>query len=75
VSKSGKRSESRRYVLHRLYLAQCSAWFEDVLGFGDNSSVASGASGATVDGLKRLRFELDRARGDEIPMLILKVSP
>jgi hypothetical protein len=74
VAQNGKREESRRYVLHRLYLAQCSAWFEDVLGFGDNASVMSSASGATTDGLKRLRFELDRARGEEMPMLILKVS-
>jgi hypothetical protein len=60
-------------VLHRLYLAQCSAWFEDVLGFGDNSSAVSGGSNATADGLKRLRFELDRARGEDMPMLVLKV--
>jgi hypothetical protein len=70
---SGRREA--RYVLHRLYLAQSSAWFEDVLGRGDAdglSTVSSSISSSSAG--RRMRFELDKAVGDEMPMLVLKAS-
>jgi hypothetical protein len=64
--------KEKRYILHRLYLSQCSGWFEDVLGLGDGAAGPAGTSPYTAG--RRLRFELDRAKGDEMPMLTLRVS-
>jgi hypothetical protein len=62
-----------RYLLHKLYLAQCSGWFEDVLGFGDGATVLSGSSTSTTAVGQRVRFELDRAKDGGTPMLVIKV--
>jgi hypothetical protein len=73
VLKNGRKE--MRYVLHRLYLAQCSGWFEDVLGLRDrdeDDEVKPGGSARAF--ARRVRFELDWGRGnDEVPMLVLKV--
>jgi hypothetical protein len=61
-----------RYVLHRLYLSQCSKWFEDVLGLGEGAGGPAGGTGYPNG--RRLRFELDWERGGEMPMLTVKVS-
>jgi hypothetical protein len=70
---SGRREA--RYVLHRLYLAQSSAWFEDVLGRSEAdglSTVSSSVSSSSAG--RRVRFELEKAVGEEMPMLVLKVT-
>jgi hypothetical protein len=71
---SGKKEA--RYLLHKLYLAQCSGWFEEVLGFGDGATVLSGGSSSTANSVgQRVRFELERSKPDgSTPMLILKVT-
>jgi hypothetical protein len=72
---SGKKES--RYLLHKLYLAQSSGWFEDVLGFGDGATVLSGGSSSTTNSVgQRVRFELERSKpdGSTTPMLVLKVK-
>jgi hypothetical protein len=69
------RKESR-YVLHKLYLAQCSGWFEDVLDIGEGEETPGPTSRSSNRTGNRIRFELDRGKTDEpLPMLILKVRP
>jgi hypothetical protein len=68
---SGRREA--RYVLHRLYLVQSSAWFEDVLGRGETDGLSTVSSVSSSTAGRRVRFELDKAVGEEMPMLILKV--
>jgi hypothetical protein len=71
ILRSGRKEA--RYLLHKLYLAQSSAWFEDVLGLGDGATVHSGGSTSShVSVGQRVRFELDVKR-EGTPMLILKV--
>jgi hypothetical protein len=68
------RKESR-YVLHKLYLAQCSGWFEDVLDIGEGDEAPGPSSRSYTRSAQRIRFELDRGTTDEaLPMLILKVG-
>jgi hypothetical protein len=72
ILKSGRKEA--RYILHKLYLAQSSAWFEEVLGLGDGATVHSGmSSSSSVSVGQRVRFELDTSKRDGIPMLVLKV--
>jgi hypothetical protein len=73
VLKNGRRE--MRYVLHRLYLAQCSGWFEDVLGLRDRNEDDVKAGGTARAFARRVRFELDWGRDntDEMPLLVLKV--
>jgi hypothetical protein len=69
---SGKREA--RYVLHKLYLAQSSGWFEDVLGRSDVDSLPTNSSMSNSSVGRRVRFELDKAVGEEMPLLVLKVK-
>ena len=68
-----------RYLLHTLYLAQCSGWFEDVLGLGDagGSEVSAGSTSSARTSPttgRKVRFELEKGRTNEpMPMLIAKV--
>lgn len=63
-----------RYLLHKLYLAQSSGWFEEVLGLGDSGTVLSGGSSSSIASVgQRVRFELDQSKADASPMLVLKV--
>jgi hypothetical protein len=70
---SGKKEA--RYLLHKLYLAQSSGWFEDVLGFGDGATVLSTGSASSANSVgQRVRFELEQSKRDSAtPMLVLKV--
>lgn len=68
------RKESR-YVLHKLYLAQCSGWFEDVLDIGEGDAAPGPSSRSHTRAANRIYFELDSGKTEEpLPMLILKVS-
>ncbi|KAF2674670.1 hypothetical protein BT63DRAFT_419952 [Microthyrium microscopicum] len=74
ILKNGRKEQ--RFTLHRLYLAQCSGWFEDVLGIGDGADSPGSSSSRAPVGKRKIRFELDWTKGvdDPMPMLILKPS-
>lgn len=77
-AQSGKKEQ--RYILHRLYLAQCSGFFEagmsQMWGPGDatTGSADERRHGNDTNGsTKRWRYELDwGGEGEDIPMLVQK---
>jgi hypothetical protein len=87
TERTGRREQ--RYVLHRLYLAQCSGFFEAGMseewsGAASNGGAAAGPVGSDGSSSasrsssefagKRWKYELDwGANGEEIPMLVQKV--
>lgn len=76
--------QTNRYLLHRLYLSQCSGFFEAstsqewsraTIEGGDLARIGedSGSDGGRPQGKKRWRYELDSgADDDDIPMLVQK---
>jgi hypothetical protein len=79
VIASGRREQ--RYVLHRLYLSQCSGFFEAGMSeewsrsgpSGQQDSSSSVSSGRQSSEGKRWRYELDWGTGKvDIPMLVQK---